>query len=78
MDSFRHEMELKRHCLRPHKEKVDLRVFSKAVLGLERRHQVIDTCVLRVLDTWRDVMNRIDDVDADVDRLGEKQSLLYI
>lgn len=36
-------MELKRHCLRPHKEKVDLPVFSNAVLGLERRHQVIDT-----------------------------------
>ena len=29
-------MELKRHRLRPHEDKVDLRVFSKVVLGLER------------------------------------------
>lgn len=37
MDSFKHEMELKRHRLRPHEEKVDLRVFSKVVIGLGRR-----------------------------------------
>ncbi|KAF3590967.1 hypothetical protein DY000_02022964 [Brassica cretica] len=43
MDSFRHEMELKRHHLRPHEEKVDLRIFSKVVLGLERR------CLLSLL-----------------------------